>query len=168
VTEPRPSEKIHSQPIFGEPPPPATARNNRGPKKPKPWEAGMEVLRQHPGEFAMLAEFKAGRDKNDHRVTVKQTVDRLAWFIREVRYWLKTQHPYEDWSIMQRTPVYGHKQLWMRYNGVLNQAQYDARASRRREWEAKCSPKSTRGAVLQARRVALDRRQSHPGDAAER
>lgn len=107
--------KFLDAPEFGPAPEPGFTQSTR-PRKPYPWEPMLATIREHPGQWALIAQYKAA-DEGGRKGTQRL----LNNDITTLRRFWRHRCPLEEWAIMQRTVegTWGDRELRVMYVGDL-------------------------------------------------
>ena len=125
---PIPTARVLARPEFGTPP------KNPGPdRKRYEFEASLEIVRQHPEQWAKIAVFKGGpRGGRETTKAMAATTKRQVW------YFLIRYHPLEHWNvkICRVADTWADKELWVIFHKLMTPEEALAKASERRNGTA--------------------------------
>lgn len=138
----KPSPKPHrarSGPV--ERPVPGVLPDLTGPKRKEylnRYASHMEILRQHPGQWFVVAQFKVRADRRGSIITKKKTGKLAAGEVTYIRRWTE-RLPEEHWELALRvTPdTWGDRDVWLRYVGIWDpdeRAAWLRHKAERRQW----------------------------------
>ncbi len=125
---PTPTGRYLARPEFGTPPPPP-----RRLRKVYEFEDNLEIVRQHPGQWAKIAEFKGG--PKGGRATTLEMVNTAK---RQVWYYLLKYHPLEDWNVKvcKVTETWADRELWVIFHRTMTPEEAMAKKNERRNGTA--------------------------------
>jgi hypothetical protein len=98
---------------------------------PFPYGRLLDIVREHPGQWALIAKFTKGPKK--------VTWNQVRYNQQKIKDWLERTHPLEEWKTATRTTAdtWGDRELWVCFVGHYDSME-DAiatRKARRQEWE---------------------------------
>jgi hypothetical protein len=111
---PTPTSKWLETPTFKEPPP----RHAYVPRQNKvfPFEAILETVRKHPGIWAVIAEYKGGKEGGKRTTSNMIRKDHSS-----VWRWLLKHRPLEHWEVRDSLVegTYADRELYVKFNGIM-------------------------------------------------
>ena len=114
-----------TRPVFSDIPPPHIGGRRK--KKPFPYGRLLDIVREHPGQPAIIARFTKGPRKT--------TWNQARYQKDRTRKWLDENCPLEEWRLSIRTTMdtWGDRELWVMYVGPWSTEEMELDRKRRKE-----------------------------------